>query len=144
MEKLIQKIAHSFEATTGLPYDDLLQEASLAYLEALKTYDESRGRITTHLWHCVSNRLKTYIKQENVELVSIEDYEQSFTPLPFWERLSKDAMTVAKVVLDYPLVFLELGKTNSPNKIKEIFTERGWDKEKIKFALFELKNEFSS
>ena len=62
---LIKKIANSFAVTTGLSYEDLFQEASLAYLEASRTYNPSRGKLSTHIWHCIHNHLKTYLKQEN-------------------------------------------------------------------------------
>ena len=144
MENLIKRIAHSFANTTGLDYKDLYQEATLAYLEAMRTYDPERGAPSTHLWHCVSNHLKNYIKnQPQIESIPIEEIEQGTDVAPFWEKLSKDALGIASVVLAYPLPFLELGKSGSPKKIKEIMTEKGWGKKKIQRGISELQTIFS-
>jgi hypothetical protein len=146
MENLIKKLARSFSNTTGLCYDDLFQEATLAYLEALRTYDKDRGAVSTHVWWCVSNHLKNYIKKENEEVVSsipFEELDQSVVSIPFWERLSNDAIRVANIVLDSPQTFLQLGKTHSPAKIKEILLREGWDKKKIRQSIFEIKIAFS-
>ena len=142
-ENLLKKIASSFASTTNVDYQDLFQEASLAYFEALRTHDPSRAVLSTHVWHCVSNRLKNYVKKENIDVVFVDDYEQSVTVTPFWEQLSKDAMTVAEIVLDSPMEFLRLGKTHAPKKIKEILMEEGWDKKKIQRSLTELHIAFS-
>ena len=39
-------------------YDDMYQIGSEALLEALKTYDSSKGKLTTYIYNAVSNRLK--------------------------------------------------------------------------------------
>ena len=85
---LIRKIAWSFHRSTGLEWDDLFQEAAVAYYESLESYDESRGKITTHAWNCISNRLKNYLKEQEEykarkseeELFSIEDVEMTRHP----------------------------------------------------------------
>jgi DNA-directed RNA polymerase specialized sigma24 family protein len=146
MEFLIKKLANSFANTTGLDYEDLFQEAQLAYLEALRTYDKDRGAVSTHVWWCVSNRLKNYIKKENEERVCsipAEEYDVPISSTPFWEKLSKDATRIADIVLDSPQTFLKLGKTHSPKKIKEIMMNEGWDKKKIQRSISELQTVFS-
>ena len=100
-------------------------------------------KIILNVWHCVSNRLKNYVKKENIDVVFVDDYEQSVTVTPFWEQLSKDAMTVAEIILDSPMEFLRLGKTHAPKKIKEILIEEGWDKVRVKRSLTELHIAFS-
>jgi DNA-directed RNA polymerase specialized sigma24 family protein len=145
MENLIKKLAKSFSVTTGLDYKDLYQEATLAYLESLKTYDSNRGAPTTHIWWCVSNHLKNYIKkQPQVNTIPVEDYDQPVSTTPFWEKLSRDAVKIADIVLDSPQMFLDLGKTHSPKKIKEILLEQGWDKKKIQRSISELQIIFSA
>ena len=144
MDLLIQKLANSFAMTTGLDREDLFQEAYLAYLEAMKTYDPTRGAPTTHIWHCVSNHLRNYIKkQPQVNTIPLECYDQPVSSTPFWEKLSKDAIKIADIVLDSPKTFLELGKTHSPAKIKEILMNEGWNKKKIQRSLSELQSVFS-
>jgi hypothetical protein len=61
---LIRKIAWSFYNTTGIDWQELFSEASLAYCEALKNYDPKKGRISTYLWNCIKSHLLNFIKEE--------------------------------------------------------------------------------
>jgi DNA-directed RNA polymerase specialized sigma24 family protein len=143
-EKLIKKIAWSFAQTTGLEYDDLYQEASLAYLEALSSHDPSRGRITTHLHTCVSNRLKNYIKkQEKFLPLDDLDFDKPHSSSPFWEELSRNALSVAEIILESPEGFLRLTKRESTKKVKKILLEKGWGQRRIQKGFNELKIAFS-
>jgi RNA polymerase sigma factor (sigma-70 family) len=133
-ELLIRKIAWSFSTSTGLEFDDLFQEASLAYLEALKTYDPDKGRITTHLWHCTHNRLKNYIKeQEKEKVLSIEDVEigKTVNNIPFWEELNREAQEIAEVVLDSPKDFLNVPADEAQIQLTKIMLQKGWNWIKI-------------
>jgi RNA polymerase sigma factor (sigma-70 family) len=133
-ELLIRKIAWSFSTSTGLEFDDLFQEASLAYLEALKTYDPDKGRITTHLWHCVHNQLKNYLKLQNKEKVlSIEDVEigKTVNNIPFWEELNSEAQEIAEVVLDSPKDFLNVPADEAQIQLTKIMLQKGWNWIKI-------------
>jgi hypothetical protein len=178
MENLLKKLARSFSNTTRLDYQDLLQEATLAYLESIKTYDKSRGAVSTHIWWCVSNHLKNYVKKQTPhkqQLYSLDEFLDKYicitdnykdaypafgansvtglivdsinkeeNPPPFWEKLSKDAIRVASIIIESPTTFLGLGKTHAPKRIKEILRNQGWSKERINFTLFELKTKFSN
>jgi RNA polymerase sigma factor (sigma-70 family) len=145
MENLLKKLARSYNQTTGLDYDDLFQEANVAYLEALRTYNKDRGALSTHVWYCVSNRLKNYIKKEKEEIgsVPIEECNQIVSTTPFWEKLSKDAILVAEIALNRTSLFLNLRKTRTPGRIRRVMRAEGWDTNRINHALYELKTEFS-
>jgi RNA polymerase sigma factor (sigma-70 family) len=140
---LIRKIAQSFAETSGIDYDDLCQEASLAYLEAMTTYDSSKGKISTYVWHCIHNRLKNYLKQEEKnKALSFDEIEVSLTTrqIPFWEKLSSDAQKLANIVLASPDKFLKLRKTSRLQAIKD---EIQWKKPKFEKVLSEIKFNFS-
>lgn len=140
---LIRKIAMSFSLTTGIDFDDLCQEASLAYLEAIKTYNPNKGKISTYVWHCIHNRLKNYLKQEEKnKALSFEDIEVSLATkqIPFWERLSNDAQKLANIVIASPDKFLNLRKTA---RLKAIKNEAQWGKTKFEKVLSEIKFNFS-
>ncbi len=62
---LLRKITWSFHKTTGLEWDDLFQEAALAYLEHLEKYDPNKGKITTYMWPIISSHLKNFVKRWN-------------------------------------------------------------------------------
>jgi RNA polymerase sigma factor (sigma-70 family) len=145
---LIRKIAWSFHHTTGLEFDDLLQEATWAYLHALKTYDPKRGRITTYVWVHITSHLKNYLKQENkhndpidfIEDIEIEMLDHSYvTPTPFWESLSQDAQEVAEMVITSPKPFITHGKPKARKRVKQVMINRGWDLNRMCIAIKELQ-----
>jgi len=61
---LVRKIAWNFHYKTHLNRNDLFQEAYLAYYKAMKTYDPSKGNISTYVYSCISSKLKNYAKLE--------------------------------------------------------------------------------
>jgi RNA polymerase sigma factor (sigma-70 family) len=146
MENLLKKLARSYNQTTGLDYEDLFQEANVAYIEALRTHDPSRGALTTHVWYCVSNRLKNYIKKEQEEIgtVPIEECNQIVSITPFWEKLSKDAQFVTESILCSPRRFLKLNKIHAQIIVISALIENGWDEKRIGNTIVELMKEFSS
>jgi DNA-directed RNA polymerase specialized sigma subunit len=139
---LLRKIAMSFSQTTGLEFDDLFQEASLAYLEAMKTHDPSRGKITTHLWYCVENRLKNYLKEEiKHSAFSIDDIEMEKSVLtsPFFENLNKEAQEIAKTILESPKDFIYIPSEEAQIKVTRVMLEKGWSWMKILTGIKNLR-----
>jgi len=143
---LIRKIAMSFSVTTGIDFDDLCQEASLAYLEAMKTYDPDKGKISTYVWHCIHNHLKNYVKIEQQENnVSIDDVEiyNTCEPVSFFNSLTIEAMEIAKIIIASPRKFVCMPKDMSIKKLYEILTTKGWKPEKIQSGFSCLKKIYS-
>jgi RNA polymerase sigma factor (sigma-70 family) len=143
---LIRKIAMSFSVTTGIDFDDLCQEASLAYLEAMKTYDPDKGKISTYVWHCIHNHLKNYVKIEQQENnVSIDDVEiyNTCEPVSFFNSLTIEAMEIAKIIIASPRKFVCMPKDMSIKKLYEILTTKGWKTEKIQSGFSCLKKIYS-
>jgi DNA-directed RNA polymerase specialized sigma24 family protein len=153
MDLLLKKLARSYNQTTGLDYEDLFQEANVAYIEALRTYDSNRGALSTHVWWCVSNRLKNYVLAEEKErcrkygskLLRIDDVvvNETVSSSAFWERISKDAALIAEVALNRSFLFLKLRRTRTPGHVRRIMKAEGWGTNRINHALYELKMEFS-
>lgn len=155
---LIKKIANSFAITTEIPYDDLFQEAAIAYLEACKTHDLIRGKLSTHIWNCVSNHLKNYVKQETKHttlVIPLIDYslfetddviedaikERDFEDvsvtnyISFIESLSKDSLGVFAILVDCQNELICLPVEEAKQKIKDKLKEMGWSMKRI-FASF--------
>lgn len=65
--KLVRSLAWSFHFTTGLPFDDLFQEAFLAYWGALYTYDPEKAKVSTYVYIVIRNSLIRYIQREKRE-----------------------------------------------------------------------------
>ena len=147
---LIRKIVWSFHRTTNIEWDDLFQEAALAYLEAERTYNPKKGKITTHAWYCITNRLKNYIKEQEEykgrkhgeELCSIEDVVLTKHPAQiasdFWEALTEDAKDIANIVLSTPKKFVYSTTEQNKRRIWNVLTFRGWHKHRIKNGLQDI------
>jgi len=146
---LIRKIAWSFHKTTGEDWEDLFQEAALGYLEAMHSYDPSRGKISTYMWWCVTSRLKTYLRKESTltnHLCSIEDnpVDIPIVDNPLFESLTDDAQQIARTVLRCPKKFV-IGKRDSAYKrLQRVFRYKGWEEERIQRGIKDLEVVFSS
>jgi DNA-directed RNA polymerase specialized sigma subunit len=115
-ERLLSTIAWKFAQQYHADFKDLMQEASIAYLEAIRTHDETKGMLTTHLWHVVFNHLKNYLKQEEGykcqktgnELCYDTEIETSHENI--FDRLSNDARNIVDVLVSAPDEFICMAK----------------------------------
>ncbi len=94
---LIRKIVWSYvKGNPGLEFDDLFQEACVAYLEAQSKYDPSRGKESTFYWWVVNNRLRTLLSKNNKrvtkEITTDDDFD--FSLLPSHPSAEQDAMRI--------------------------------------------------
>jgi RNA polymerase sigma factor (sigma-70 family) len=146
-ERLLHKIAYSFHQTTGIELDDLFQEASLAYLEALKNYNPSRGKITTYIWWCIHNHLKIYIDKNSRRptLVSFEDIKINPVVINnmLFERLSPEAQQIAKTILDCPRPFITRPPKEAIKRVESVMLSKGWSIQRVQTGIDELKQIFS-
>lgn len=139
---LIRKIAWSFHDSTREDWDDLFQEASLAYLEGLEKYNPSRGRISTFMWRHVSNHLMNYLKEEQKHQACSLDEISVGSPIKsngYMESLSEDAQTIARIILLKPCKYSMLKPKAARWEIKRQLKRRGWSWLKIRTAIWRLK-----
>jgi DNA-directed RNA polymerase specialized sigma subunit len=144
---LIQKIAYSFHAATGLEISDLIQEGAYAYLKASKKYNPEKAKFSTYIWNCISLHLINYIHSVNpnvkkgISLVSIDSvqYDKNFLPRYLFESLNKDAQIVAEIVLSHPAQFYRLTQTEAKKLIFHILKNTGWETYRIHFAMDSIK-----
>ena len=149
---LIRKIAWSFHQTTGIEFDDLFQEAYIGYAHAMKTYDPKKGKISTHIWWCVSAQLKRYLYQQeeykckkyqngfilSMEDINVESFKVTYQN-HFWESLTREAQEIVELVLTTPTPFIKNGRIKARKRVGNIMTQRGWSMKKVKFGLSNLK-----
>jgi DNA-directed RNA polymerase specialized sigma24 family protein len=151
--KLIQKIAWSFNKTTGLPIDDLIGEASLAYAENLHTYNPGRGKITTYMYPRIQHHLIDYCKaqqkqQHEAILDDLEDEQVETDNISvsqedrviFKSRLkngSEELKYLAWMIFQSPSEFLGWG---GRQQIKDKLREQGWTWKQIWRTFTEVKN----
>jgi DNA-directed RNA polymerase specialized sigma subunit len=150
---LLRKIAMSFSQTTGLEFDDLFQEASLAYMNAKKTHDPEKSKITTHLWVTIHNHLKNYIMEEEIQkckkygggLFSIEKttINISINHQPYWESLNKEAQEITKVIFNSSKDFIGLPPDEAQIKIVQLLLNKGWGWIKIMIGMKNLRETYA-
>lgn len=149
---LIRKVAWSFHKSTGLDYDDLFQEAYLAYEYAMETYDPKREvYLSTFLWNHIANQLITYFKKEKElkqTFPSFEDhpsimYLSSKPAPPYYENLSREAQDIAQLVLSAPKVFIAVSPDEAITRIVKTMVRKGWSKRKVLIGIKDLQTAFA-
>ncbi len=143
---LVRKIVWSFHSTTQLDWDDLFQEASLAYLEALRTHDPKKGKITTYLWCVISNTLKNYIRREaRVNPPTSDLAEAYYKPCPqdcLWENLPVATYDAVKIILDNQTVLNGLESRDARKRIRIILRKEGFTNTRIRKSFSLLRKMF--
>ena len=139
---LLRKIAWSFHKSTGYDFDDLFQEAALAYCKGIKTFNPERGALSTHIWYCVNSQLKNYLKNENDYKTPLEtiDYLKTYETQQFniLHALTKDAQDLAKSIIRTPKLYIYLTPEEAKNRLRTLYSRRGWSDDKIDKALIEM------
>ena len=111
-EILAKKFAHR-----GVPYDDLVQEASMYLIEAIDTFDETRGlQFSTYLTPTITGKLKNYFR-DRARMLKVP------------RRLSELNLEIRRFSERY---LSENGKTPS---VREIAATLGYDEEEVVKAL---------
>jgi len=157
---LIKKIAWSFSSSTGLEFDDLFQEAALAYWEALETFDPKNGKITTHIWLKISNHLKDYLKtteefkckrqqvKSHQEALAMKqkrfsteelDIDRPISFTNFFDSLSEDAQRIATVIIETPELFDSIPQQEVIIKVTEALLKKGIKMSRIWIGMKDLK-----
>ncbi len=145
---LIRKISWSFTKTTGLEYDDLFSEATLAYYEAKTTYKEDTGtKYTTFVWVFITNWLINYIKRqkhlptrlpENFELPSRMKYVESFeNVIKSWPVECQD---IAKFVIMHADSFDNMSGREVRGLLRYILPQYGWKVSTVNSAISKMKD----
>ena len=111
-EILAKKFAHR-----GVPYDDLVQEASMYLIEAIDTFDETRGlQFSTYLTPTITGKLKNYFR-DRARMLKVP------------RRLSELNLEIRRLSERY---LSENGKAPS---VREIAATLGYDEEEVVKAL---------
>jgi len=132
---LIRKLAWSFHHSTGLDWDDLFQEAALAYLEGMNTYDPDKGALSTHMWHVITSRLKNYVKQERNWKNPLCDLEEAngkgLNYTTFWDYIPDEIKEEVSLILRSPEIFNTIILNYELNDKKNELTREDQLKERI-------------
>ena len=139
MEQLLRKIAWTFSKSSRIDFEELLAEANLAYVEALRTHDDSKGKLTTYIWHSVEGKLRNYVSEEAKHHgLSCDEVELLTYSEPYYERLTQNAQCVADVVLSSPDEFIHLKKPELRKQVIKTMLARDYSFKTIFRGLREL------
>ena len=144
---LIRKIAWSYHGTTGIDWEELFSVASLAYSESLKTWDTTKGSISTHLWYNVHSRLLDHLKamkankKAMLAIEYIDEYDMNLPEIStnFFESLTKDAEELARVVVRCANRFAAMTSDEAESRLYSVMRNRGWSTIKTRRAINDLK-----
>ena len=146
---LIRKIAWSFQRTTGLEWDDLFQEAAVAYLEAERKYDPARHtKFTTFAYIKMRSALLNYLKRERQyrdPVCSFEDikYDRPVIYTPIIDCLPDDAIAVAERILSCPRKFCVMTLGEIAPRMVRVTRRNGWSSARVIQAIHDIRIAFT-
>ena len=159
---LIRQIAWDFSKKTNLNYKDLFSEAALAYCEAVRKFDPSRGnKLITFAYWCIKNQLINYCKKETAienKYLTESQWPEEFKPpaqeaVDFFELMEtwpEEARQVAQLILQEPEKYMaatpnfrrwHVGQKRRLNKVKKDLRRQGWQPEKIQTAVSQIQQQ---
>ena len=140
----IKSIVWSFYHTTGLDWNDLFQEATIAYIESISSICPITHR-RTYAYQVAKNRLKDFITWEfSRKMISIEheNIDTTINYQPFFElysEFSKKAKEIADMIINSPEEFLAGSPKQSRGVIYQKLKEKGWSWSSIWQGFKEIK-----
>jgi len=123
MEKLICKIAWRFANAYNADLEEVQAEASLIFLNAMKTYDEEKGRLSTYLTLRITWGLIGYFEKQKKQTAvysvasfeDIEDLTSNLSVIDILDEVGEDAKTLIDLVLETPVDFMNAIRPNRKN-----------------------------
>lgn len=132
-KKLVYSIANSIYINNKLfSKEDLIQVGFLALCKSGHKYDETRGKVSTFITHCVRNDMIKFIKSNKLQgdLLYTDNYNMSYNTSSDLSCLDYNDMCCAKTDIEKQIIDMKIsGETNkniaaileiSPNKVSKI------------------------
>ena len=155
---LIRKMAWTFHQKTNENYDDLFQEAALAYCEALENFNPENGaKLTTFAWWCMKNHLINWCKKQT-KFYKHNQLEEEFPSCihpteemaeSFAEKIQdwpEDAQQTIDMVLNsYTQFFGETPdlkrRSETPlERVKSALLRKGWSHKRVRITINQIKS----
>jgi len=160
---LMRQATWSFVRTTGLPYEDLLSSAYMAFANCTKTYEKSKGAFSTYFWktcrtHLIDYAQKTQRWNNQIEIrldetlhddgeFDLWSIDAIYTITPedqvifkqMLDALSLDAKEICRVVFEHPEEFSHGKPKLDRGYLKEKLRKMGWTWEKIFNSFREIR-----
>ena len=145
---LICKLAWSFHHTTGIEFEELKSEATLAYWEARHSFNPERGvKLITWAYTLIKNRLVTFCKQER-RMITMDEFPEylqpGFTPKYLHDfdvdmLFTGDAREVVELVLEGNLNLNQAPKLVRGALSRTLFS-KGWTQTQVWNSIREVKS----
>lgn len=150
--KLAYERAWAFHNTTGINFEDLLDEAMMAYVECLKEFDPSIGvKETTFAYKVITNKLVSYCRElnanktvhfENIAEATEFSFEPNFDRVldkrPILDAFQPHIQELIQIILDNEDLFNDQAKRNR-GLLKELLRKKGWEHSKIQLSFMQIK-----
>ena len=143
---LIRSIAWSFHRTTGIELEELISEATIAYLEALKTYRKSKKtKLSTWAYLIMRNHLIAFYKKSlqprEWELLpeTPPDPFHSYSVKEQLEQMGGCAKQICEMIFKAPEEFLCHPPKMARGKIRQKLRKQGWSYPNIWAGIREVK-----
>jgi len=142
-QNLICKIAWSYQKTTGTPFEDLLSEAYLGFMNACNSYNPEKGVFTTHAWYCIRNVLNDLLRNSRrwVSHTPNNPTTENNPELLFLcketicEELKEDAQNIVSILFSIP----DEKKPENKTELKKELRNKGMSWPKIWRGMKELR-----
>lgn len=149
----VNKMAWSFAKSTGVDFDDLKSEGTLALIRAIRRYDPDRElHLSTLVQIAVRNAMISYLshsrKHTPTEAVDVtcrhSSGVQRYEFLDTLSKLGDEAKEVAKIIFEAPCEVLGIAADSSPCTvrvaIKNFLFDMGFTRKEINHGINEIKN----
>ena len=145
-ERLIYKVVHSYQRTTGEPFEDLLLAGYEGFVAACRNHDPEKGAFSTCAWTYMSNALNDWLNaQMRQQAEETQDVQNSVhyslapeTSALFQDRveqLGQEAQKICQVLFALP----DDSKPENRTRLKEILRTEGMSWPKIWRGMRELR-----
>jgi DNA-directed RNA polymerase specialized sigma subunit len=147
-------IARKVHFRTGVPFEDLIGEANLAYVQCLKNYDPEKGDFKAYFGASCFNGMVQFCQKEYSGLMI--PYDEEYAPhqnpateetflSDLYDSLSAEAKEMVNTILECPEEMTKMAFKNAQKRITKgvlrgFFTEyRGWSHKVIAGCFAEIK-----
>ena len=152
-KNLIYKSIHTFLKTHGGDFDELLSICHEAFMEAVRTHQESQSSLGTWLWNMTQWKMLSLLNQKQPPTIPIDHCAHKIPCrkdtaaewADFLEGLSDDAKYITAAALDTPFEVLEAARAKGRRPISVRLTIRaackaaGWQHKRIRNAFAEIR-----
>jgi len=144
-EKLIFQLAGKWHKRLNIELSDAIGQANISYCYALKTFDETKGLFSTHLYEKIIGRYRDFYTKEKNKIHTIttnceNTYIANNDLSELFDKISPDASFVLKLVIDNPENLIS-STTKRLNKqaVTKYLKSQNWSLSKIKLIFREIK-----